>query len=72
MMDPSYFGKGRKHVVKTRDIFIVKGVQFVAVPYPQREILNPYLSAQKSNTDRNISLSAAYADLIRSLMANIN
>lgn len=62
----------RIHIVKTREIFTVKGVQFAAIPYPQLEVLQPYLSTHKGNTERNVSLSTSYVDIIRSVMASID
>jgi exonuclease SbcD len=58
------------HIVKTWKIFTIQNTQFVAIPYPVHEVLQPYLGEFTSSTERNVTLSSAYASLIRSVMDN--
>ena len=60
------------HIVRTKEIFNIQNVQFVAIPYPIQEILNPYLAGFSGATERNVTLSSAYASLIRSVMEHID
>lgn len=62
----------RVHVMRTKDIFTIQDIQFVAIPYPVHELLNPFLAEFSSTTERNVSLSSAYASLIRSVMDHID
>jgi exonuclease SbcD len=62
----------RLHVVKTRDVFTIDNVQFAVIPYPIQEVLQPYLSDAKSSTERNVNLSTAYANLVRSVVDSID
>lgn len=56
------------HVVQTRDIFTINGVQFAIIPYPSRELLEPHRSDATGSTERNVVLSSAYANLVRSVV----
>ncbi|HEY9667597.1 MAG TPA: exonuclease subunit SbcD, partial [Coleofasciculaceae cyanobacterium] len=58
----------RVHVVQTRDIFTINGVQFAIIPYPSRELLEPHRSDATGSTERNVVLSSAYANLVRSVV----
>ncbi len=62
----------RVHIIKTRDVFLIGNVQFAAIPYPLPEVLQPYLSEVKGSTERNVSLSTAYANMVRSVMSSID
>ncbi len=62
----------RVHVVKTKNIFSIRNVQFAAVPYPLHEVLQPYRAEVRGSTERNVSLSTAYADLVRSVIDALN
>jgi DNA repair protein SbcD/Mre11 len=62
-------GRSEKvHVVKTRKIFTIQNVQFAAIPYPIHEVLDPYMGEVKGATERNVLLSSAYANLMRSVV----
>ncbi|MBD2001414.1 exonuclease subunit SbcD [Leptolyngbya sp. FACHB-541] len=61
----------RVHIVETREFFCINDVQFAVIPYPTRELLEPYCSEETGTTRRNVSLSSAYADLIRSVTDKI-
>lgn len=58
----------RVHVVQTRDIFTINGVQFAIIPYPSRELLEPHRSDATGSTERNVVLSSAYANFVRSVV----
>lgn len=58
----------RVHVVQTRDIFTINGVQFAIIPYPSRELLEPHRSDATGSTERNVVLGSAYANLVRSVV----
>lgn len=60
------------HIVRTKEIFTIQNTQFVAIPYPMHEVLQPYLAEFSSSTERNVTLSSAYASLIRSVMDHID
>ena len=60
------------HIVRTKDIFTIQGTQFVAIPYPIHEVLQPYQAEFSNSTERNVTLSSAYASLIRSVMDHID
>jgi len=62
----------RVHIVKTREVFTIRNIQFAAIPYPLHEVLQPYLSEIKGLTERNVSLSTAYANLVRSVMGSLD
>ncbi len=58
----------RVHIVQTRDIFSINGVQFAIIPYPSRELLEPHRPDATGATERNVVLSSAYANLVRSVV----
>jgi DNA repair protein SbcD/Mre11 len=62
----------RVHIIKTRDVFLIGNVQFAAIPYPLHEVLQPYLSEINGATERNVSLSTAYANMVRSVLSSID
>lgn len=64
--------RNRIHVAHNREILCVNGVQFAAIPYPNRELLLPYKEEITGTMERNVTLSAAYASLIRSVIAQFN
>jgi exonuclease SbcD len=55
----------RVHVIQTRDILNIGGVQFAIIPYPTPELLEPYQVNATGATQRHTTLSNAYADLVR-------
>lgn len=57
----------RVHIVQTREIIPIKGVQFAILPYPIRENLEPPCTDAVGKTTRNVVLSNAYARLVRSM-----
>lgn len=63
---------GRVHIVQTREIFTIEGIQFAAIPYPTREILEPFRSDATGNTERNVALSSAYANLVRAVVGDLD
>lgn len=58
----------RVHVVQTRDILTINGVQFAVIPYPIPELLEPYRQEARGATQRHMVLSTAYATLVRSVV----
>lgn len=58
----------RVHVVQTREIFSIDGVQFAVIPYPAPELLEPYRSESTGATQRHVALSNAYANLVRAVV----
>ena len=58
----------RVQIIQTRSIITIKGVQFAIIPYPNRELLEPYRSDATGKTERNVVLSSAYANLVRSVI----
>ncbi|MBI1923822.1 exonuclease subunit SbcD, partial [Candidatus Poribacteria bacterium] len=58
----------RVHIIQTRDIFTIAGVQFAVIPYPVRELLEPYRSEVTGATQRHVALSSAYANLVRAVV----
>jgi DNA repair protein SbcD/Mre11 len=62
----------RVHIVETREIFCIDRVQFAILPYPTKELLEPECSEDAGKTRRNVSLSSAYADLVRSVTAGLD
>jgi exonuclease SbcD len=62
----------RVHIVKTKEIFSINNVQFAAIPYPLHEALQSYRVEVRGATERNVSLSTAYADLVRSVVDSLN
>jgi DNA repair protein SbcD/Mre11 len=57
----------RVHIVQTRDILQINGVQFAVVPYPTSEVLEPHKATATGTTDRHKVVSVAYADLVRAI-----
>jgi DNA repair exonuclease SbcCD nuclease subunit len=62
----------RVHIVQTREILLIEGVQFAVVPYPTRELLEPYRSEITGATQRNVALSGAYANLVRAVVGELD
>lgn len=62
----------RVHVFKRKQIMTIKGVQFAAIPYPLSETLQPYRSGEMGATARNVSMSEAYARVIRSVISQLD
>ncbi len=62
----------RVHVVRTREILRVEGVQFAAVPYPNREALEPFRTEATGATQRHVVLSSAYANLVRAMVGGLD
>ncbi len=62
----------RVHIVQTREILLIEGVQFAVVPYPTRELLEPYRSEVTGATRRNVALSSAYANLVRAVVGELD
>lgn len=62
----------RVHVVQTCEIFTINGVQFAIIPYPIPELLEPYRPDATGTTERNVVLSSAYANLVRSVVAALD
>ena len=62
----------RVHVVQTRKIFTIDGVQFAVIPYPVPELLEPYRQEVRGATQRHMVLSTAYANLVRSVVNALN
>ncbi|HNE02907.1 MAG TPA: exonuclease SbcCD subunit D [Anaerolineales bacterium] len=60
------------HIVKTKEILKIQNTQFVAIPYPLHEMLQPYMAEFSGSTERNVSLSSAFAGLIRSVIDNVD
>jgi DNA repair protein SbcD/Mre11 len=58
----------RVHIIETRCILRVKDVQFAIIPYPNRELLEPHRADATGKTERNVVLSTAYANLVRSVI----
>ncbi|BAZ03348.1 putative exonuclease (plasmid) [Tolypothrix tenuis PCC 7101] len=61
-------GSDRVHIVETREIFTIKDVQFAVIPYPNRDLLEPHRADATGKTERNVVLSTAYANLVRSVV----
>jgi exonuclease SbcD len=57
----------RVHIVQTRAIIEINGVQFAIVPYPTPELLEPHRVNVVGATERHVALSTAYADLVRAV-----
>ena len=55
----------RVHIIQTREIITIKGVQFAIIPYPIPELLEPDRPDATGKTERNVVLSTAYANLVR-------
>lgn len=64
--------RNRIHVAHNWEILWVNDVQFAVIPYPIRELLLPYREEVAGATERNITLSAAYANLVRGIIAKLN
>lgn len=62
----------RVHIIQTRDIITIKGVQFAIIPYPSRELLEPYRPDATGKTERNVVLSTAYANLVRAIVGSLD
>jgi exonuclease SbcD len=62
----------RVHVVQTRQILTIEGVQFAIVPYPVREILASHLPETAGTTPRNVALSTAYAEVVRAVVGDLD
>lgn len=60
------------HIIQTREIITIKGVQFAIIPYPSRELLEPYRPDATGKTERNIVLSNAYANLVRGVADSLD
>jgi exonuclease SbcD len=58
--------QGQVHIIQTREIVKIDGVQFAIIPYPIPEALEPYRVDAVGAGNRNVVLSTAYADLVRS------
>jgi exonuclease SbcD len=57
----------RVHVIQTRDIVKVNGVQFAIVPYPTLELLEPHRADVAGKTEHHVISSTAYANLVRAV-----
>jgi exonuclease SbcD len=55
----------RLYVVRTQMVFEIKGVLFGMVPYPNRDVLEASYADTAGGTQRNVSLSARFADIVR-------
>ena len=64
--------RGRIHVVQSWEILRIGGVQFAAIPYPIAEMLVPFRPDVTGVTARNVTLSTAYANLVRGVMAQLD
>lgn len=62
----------RVHVVQTRQVLTIEGVQFAVVPYPVREVLASHLPETTGTTPRNVALSTAYAEVVRAVMGDLD
>jgi DNA repair protein SbcD/Mre11 len=63
----------RIHVISDRDDFLfqINGVQFIAVPYPARELLEKH-RADLTGAQRNVALNARLAELVRGLTGHLD
>lgn len=57
----------RLHIVETKDVFTIDGVQFGVLPYPSRSALKPDRDDEAGGVPQNKSASTKYADLIRAM-----
>jgi exonuclease SbcD len=55
----------RLHVVRTQMVFEINGVLFGMVPYPNRDVLETHYAEAAGGSQRNVSLSTHFADVIR-------
>jgi len=55
----------RLHIVRTQMVFEIEGVLFGMVPYPNRDVLESHYADAAGGTQRNVSLSARFADIVR-------
>ena len=62
----------RVHIIQTREIITIKGVQFAIIPYPSRELLEPHHPDATGKTERNVVLSTAYANLVRGVADSLD
>jgi len=67
LLDLDEEATSRLHVVETRDVFTIGGVQFGVLPYPSRAALKPGRDDEAGGTAQNQSASAKYADLVRAV-----
>jgi exonuclease SbcD len=58
----------RVHIVQTRMLISIAGVQFGVIPYPISELLAPHNSNDIGAAQRHQNLSSAYADLVRAVV----
>jgi exonuclease SbcD len=63
----------RVHVISDREDFFfeIDGVQFVTIPYPARELLEPN-RAELSGVQREVALNARVAELVRNWTARLD
>ncbi len=59
----------RVHIIQTRAMIAIDGVQFGIIPYPTPELLEPYRMEVTGATQRHIALSSAFANLVRAVVA---
>ena len=55
----------RLHVVRTQMVFEINGVLFGMVPYPNRDVLETHYAEAAGGSQRNVSLSTRFADVVR-------
>lgn len=68
---PEGESQGHVHVVQTREKIEFGGVQFVIIPYPLPEMLEPFRQDETGATSRHMVLSTAFADLVRSAIGSL-
>lgn len=71
LLDLGDAAAGRLIVAEKSEVIEIQGVAIGVVPYPRKEMLEPYLERHKAAPSKNQAYGTAYADLIRALSEKV-